>query len=174
MSYKTIMAENMNEFDRIRESIARIRAMSNKKSATQGGRLNEDISQLNNQDFQAEKEAFQQAVPGNVEFGNYVNEKDVIELRGELKIGGNGQPLKFVFTTKNKDGLYLECTQFQADTDAIDTVAKLRAYYDVWYGTNLQKLNGSTTNTGATDTSAGGGADAGGGMGGAAPGMPGM
>jgi len=163
----------MNEFDRIRESLAKMRAYGKPSATPKPRRLNEDIAQLNNQDFQAEKEAFQQAVPGNVEFGNYVNDKDVIELRGELKIGGNGQPLKFVFTTKNKDGLYLETTQFQADSDAIDTIAKLRAYYDVWYGTNLQKLNGSTTNTGSTDTSAGGG-DAGGGMGGAAPGIPGL
>ena len=160
----------MNEFDRIRESLAKLRAYGKSSAAPKSRYLNEDIAQLNNQDFQAEKEAFQQAVPGNVEFGNYVNDKDVIELRGELKIGGNGQPLKFVFTTKNKDGLYLETSQFQADSDAIDTIAKLRAYYDMWYGTNLQKLNGSTTNTGSTDTSAGND----GGMGGSAPGMPAM
>lgn len=148
------MADNMNEFDRIRASIAKIRAIAAAKPTGSPRRLNEDIAQLNNQDFQQEKQAFQQAVPGEVEFGNYVNDKKVIELRGEMKIGGNGQPLRFVFTTANKDGIYLECTQFQADTDAIDTIAKLRAYFDIWYGQNLEKLNGSTTNTGATDGAA--------------------
>lgn len=149
------MQKKMSEFDRIRESIARIRALneSTKPKATTIGRLNEDIAGTDNQDFQQQKESFQQAVPGDVEFGNYVSNKEEITLRGELKIGANGQPLRFVLTTKNKDGLYIECTQFQADGDAIDSITKLRAYFDVWYGQNLEKLNGSTSNTGAAESS---------------------
>lgn len=153
----------MNELERIRESLAKMRSFKTKTTpvSVKPHRLNEDIAGLNNQDFQQQKDAFQQAVPGEVEFGNYVDDKKVIELRGTMKIGGNGQPLRFVFTTKNKDGIYLECTQFQADTDAIDTIVKLRAYYDIWYGQNLQKLNGSTSNTGSTADSPGTSVDAG-------------
>lgn len=152
----------MNEFDQIRVTLQRIRAAQEKDKATKTMRLNEDIAGFNNEDFQAEKESFQQAVPGEVEFGNFVSDDKEITLRGQLKIGGNGQPMKFMLTTKDKDGLYLSCEEFQADSDAIDSITKLRAYFDVWYGQALEKLNGSTSNTGAANSSptgGGGGAD---------------
>lgn len=102
--------------------------------------LQEDVAGLNNQDFQTEKEAFQQAVPAQVEFTNYKNQPDEIAIRGTLKVGGV-QGLQFLMTTKNDDGLYLNCTEFQADATAIDTIAKLRAYFDIWYAQSLEKLN---------------------------------
>ena len=169
----------MNEFDRIRESLAKMRAYGKPTATNKPRRLNEDITDPNNQEFNTQKEAFQQAVPGEVEFGNcQLDNKEEIIIRGEMKIGLNGQPLRFLFTTKNKDGIYLECTQFQPDGDAIDSITKLRAYYDIWYAQNLQKLNGSTTNTGGATDAAGTSAPAGGmdgGMGGgAAPALPPM
>jgi hypothetical protein len=148
------MAQSSNQYD-IRDSLKKMREWQAKAQAQQGtvptppkfGQpriLKEDIAGLPNQDFQAEKEAFQQAVPAQVEFKNYVGPEEgggnVIEIRGVLKIGG-AQGLQFLMTTKNDDGLYFNCTEFQADETAIDVISKLRAYYDVWYGQSLEKLN---------------------------------
>lgn len=152
------MAQSSNQYD-IRDSLKKVREWQARAKAQaaqapapapkpttllQQRLLQEDIAGLPNQDFQAEKEAFQQAVPAQVEFKNYVGPEqgngDVIEIRGILKIGG-GQGLQFLMTTKNDDGLYFNCTEFQADETAIDVISKLRAYYDVWYGQSLEKLN---------------------------------
>ncbi len=105
--------------------------------------LNEDLGNFNNADFQEEKTAFQQAVPCRVEFGNYVSDQRKVELRGVLKFSSG---VKFLFTSERADGIFISMEDnnkpLQLDEQVVDAIAKLRAYYDLWYQKTVEKLNG--------------------------------
>lgn len=104
--------------------------------------LKEDFQNFNNGDFQEEKTAFQQAVPCRVEFGNYVSDQTKVELRGVMKFSAG---LKFLFTSERADGIFISLEDpnkpLQLDDQVVDAIAKLRAYYDLWYQKTVEKLN---------------------------------
>lgn len=145
------MKSNTNKIAEIsmRESLAMMREMQtsqnlNFKRVTQQSvsaiqLLHEDFSGSNNQEFQEDQQAIVAALNVSVTITNRDDNGQRVEMSGTIKFNSEA---KFIFTTERNDGIYLSTDTLQLDEEVLQSIMKLRAYYEQWYETNIQNLNG--------------------------------
>lgn len=102
--------------------------------------LQEDFSNLDNGEFQADQEAIVQAVNAPCTITNSVkDDPKKIELRGVIRFSTD---VNFLFTTEQTDGLFIWTAQkgLQLDEEIVQSITKLRAYYDAWYQEKILEI----------------------------------
>ena len=86
------------------------------------------IPQLSPQEKDDEENKFKQGVASTVEFGNFIRYSDNVEWNGELI----KEKIKWVYSLDDVNGCYITCEQLQLSDEAVQTIQKLKAYYDTW------------------------------------------
>lgn len=101
--------------------------------------LHEDFAGSNNQDFQEDQQAIVAALNVSTTITNRDDNGQRIEMSGTIKFNSEA---KFIFTTERNDGIYLSTDTLQLDEEVLQSIMKLRAYYEQWYEANIKKMNG--------------------------------
>lgn len=135
--------KKLSEYDNMKAMLNLTRAGSKKPISTKKALREETIPQLQPQEMDDEKNKFTQAVASTVEFGNFMRYSDNIEWNGELI----KEKIKWVYSLDDVNGCYITCEQLQLSDDAVQTIQKLKAYYDTWseyWGTQISGAENPT------------------------------
>lgn len=120
--------KKLSEYDNMKAMLNLTRT-GNKKLVSAKKPLREDtVPQLQPQEMDDEKNKFTEAVANTVEFGNFMRYSDNIEWNGELI----KEKIKWVYSLDDVNGCYITCEQLQLSDEAVQTIQKLKAYYDTW------------------------------------------
>ena len=106
--------------------------------------LKEDFAGANNQDYQEDQQAMVAALNATVADLRVDNDGRKVVMTGTVKFNSE---LKFIFTTERNDGIYVSTDSLQLDEEVLQSLMKMRAYYEQWYQTNIQKINGGEQST---------------------------
>ena len=90
-----------------------------------------DEEELTSPELSEEQQGFRDAVSPRVEFTSfkvYPKNKNVV-FSGKFNVLDG---LEWQFTLEDKDGLYISAENVQMSNDSIDTIKKLKGYYDNW------------------------------------------
>lgn len=133
----------------LRETIGMMREMQlaksqeskrvNERATTSFSLLKEDFSDSNNQDFQEDQQAMVSALNATVIITDRQDDGQKVVLSGTIKFNSEA---KFIFTTERNDGIYISTDSLQMDEEVLQSLMKMRAYYEQWYQTNIQRVNG--------------------------------
>lgn len=117
-----------------KESFKRV----NERVTTVLSLLKEDFSSSNNQDFQDDQQAMVSALNVTVVITNRQDDGQKVQLSGTVKFNSE---VKFLFTTERNDGIYISTDSLQMDEEVLQSLMKMRVYYEQWYQTNIQRIN---------------------------------
>lgn len=117
-----------------KESFKRV----NERVTTVLSLLKEDFSSSNNQDFQDDQQAMVSALNVTVIITNRQDDGQKVQLSGTVKFNSE---VKFLFTTERNDGIYISTDSLQMDEEVLQSLMKMRVYYEQWYQTNIQRIN---------------------------------
>lgn len=91
----------------------------------------EDEEELSAPELSEEQQGFRDAVSPRVEFTSfkvYPKNKNVVFSGKFNNLGG----LEWQFTLEDADGLYISAENVQMTNDSVNTIKKLKGYYDNW------------------------------------------
>lgn len=125
---REMQATEKQSFKRVNERVTTVLSL-----------LKEDFSNSDNQDFQEDQQAMVSALNATVVITNRQDDGQKVELSGTIKFNSE---VKFIFTTERNDGIYISTDSLQMDEEVLQSMMKMRAYYEQWYQTNIQRVNG--------------------------------
>ena len=131
--------KNLNEQDITKQMLSNIRKITLNEEA--GAEIvdgesfkkmdGEDEEELTSPELSEEQQGFRDAVSPRVEFTSfkvYPKSKNVVFSGKFNNLGG----LEWQFTLEDADGLYISASNVQMTNDSINTIKKLKGYYDNW------------------------------------------
>jgi hypothetical protein len=134
--------KNLNEHDVTTTMLKRMREATRQP---QGNLINENFNQtqdeeeLTSAELSEEQTAFRDTVSPRVDFTEfkvYPKTKNVIFSGKFNNMGG----LEWQFTLEDADGLYISGDNVPMSNDSIETIKKLKGYYDNWADDWAKKL----------------------------------
>jgi hypothetical protein len=141
----------------LRETLAMMREMRatekqsfqrvNERVTTVFSLLKEDFSGSNNQEYQEDQQAMVSALNATVVITSREDNGQKVTLSGTIKFNSE---VKFIFTTERNDGIYISTDSLQMDEEVLQSLMKMRAYYEQWYQTNIQRVNGGEESSAIT------------------------
>ena len=134
--------EHLNEHDITKNMFKAMREMvkdKNKSVLNENTNQSNDEEELTSAELSEEQASFRDTVSPRVDFTGfkvYPNTKNVIFSGKFTNMGG----LEWQFTLEDADGLYISGDNVPMTDGAIDTIKKLKGYYENWADDWAQKL----------------------------------
>lgn len=90
--------------------------------------LKEEEKEITDEELEQEKQKMENATSKPIEFDNFKIYSDNVEMSGILI----KESIKFTFSLDSVDGIYISSQMLQLSDPVLETIQKLKSYYNEW------------------------------------------